>query len=82
MGIRPKDVTLGYISTFWPYEGIQFLLRAAAELVGRGLPVRVVLVGEGAMFVGLQQLAADLGSGSASRSLAASPIRRCSPTTG
>ena len=60
-GIGPDDVTLGYISTLWPYEGIHFLLRAAADLIVRGLPVRVVIVGEGHMFVELQQLAAELG---------------------
>jgi glycosyltransferase involved in cell wall biosynthesis len=60
-GIGPDDVTLGYVSTLWAYEGIDVLLRAAAKLVGRGLPVRVVIVGEGEAFADLQQLAADLG---------------------
>jgi glycosyltransferase involved in cell wall biosynthesis len=60
-GIEPDDVTLGYVSTLWPYEGIDVLLRAAAALVARGLPVRVVIVGEGEAFAELQQLAVDLG---------------------
>ena len=60
-GIAPDDVTLGYVSTLWPYEGIEYLLRAAALLVSRGLPVRVVIVGEGEAYAELQQVAVDLG---------------------
>jgi glycosyltransferase involved in cell wall biosynthesis/tetratricopeptide (TPR) repeat protein len=63
LGIDPDEVTLGYISTFSPYEGIEYLLRAGAELIRRGRPVRVVLVGDGTEHAELQRLASDLAIG-------------------
>jgi glycosyltransferase involved in cell wall biosynthesis len=60
-GIRPDDVTIGYISRFTAYEGVRFLLAAAERLIGQGLPVRVVLVGDGSDLASLKQQASDLG---------------------
>ncbi len=47
LGIEPGDEVLGYLSTFNRYEGIQYLLDAAATLREKGRRVRVLLVGEG-----------------------------------
>jgi glycosyltransferase involved in cell wall biosynthesis len=60
-GIGSGEVTLGYISTFSPYEGITYLLQAAARLVARGLPIRVLLVGDGVANADLQAEVDGLG---------------------
>jgi glycosyltransferase involved in cell wall biosynthesis len=62
-GIGPDEVTLGYISTFSPYEGITYLLEAGSRLIARGLPVRIVLVGSGRWLPELERQAADLDLG-------------------
>jgi glycosyltransferase involved in cell wall biosynthesis len=42
----PSDVpVIGYIGTFVQYEGLELLVGAAAELRDRGLPFRLLLVG-------------------------------------
>jgi glycosyltransferase involved in cell wall biosynthesis len=47
LGIERGDEVLGYLSTFNSYEGIPYLLDAAARLRKRGRHVRVLLVGDG-----------------------------------
>ena len=47
LGIEPREIVLGYISSFTGYEGIQFLIEAIAELIRRGHAVRGLLVGDG-----------------------------------
>jgi glycosyltransferase involved in cell wall biosynthesis len=47
LGIAPGEPVVGYISTFTAYEGIRFLLEAAATLRGRGRGFRLLLVGDG-----------------------------------
>jgi glycosyltransferase involved in cell wall biosynthesis len=46
LGIGDQPV-IGYISTFTAYEGIRYLLEAAATLRGRGRRFRLLLVGDG-----------------------------------
>jgi len=46
LGIGDEPV-FGYISTFTAYEGIRYLLEAAATLRGRGRRFRILLVGDG-----------------------------------
>jgi len=46
LGIGDEPV-IGYISTFTAYEGIRYLLEAAAALRGRGRRFRLLLVGDG-----------------------------------
>jgi glycosyltransferase involved in cell wall biosynthesis len=46
LGIGDEPV-FGYISTFTAYEGIRYLLEAAAALRGRGRRFRILLVGDG-----------------------------------
>jgi glycosyltransferase involved in cell wall biosynthesis len=45
LGLQEGGIVLGYVSTFNPFEGIEYILEAAALLVARGYPVRVLLVG-------------------------------------
>jgi glycosyltransferase involved in cell wall biosynthesis len=47
LGIGRKDPVIGYISTFSPYEGIPYLLEAAAKLRRRKRRLRILLVGDG-----------------------------------
>ena len=56
-------MTLGYISTFSPYEGIGYLIEAGSRLIASGMPVRVVLVGTGWWLPELERQVADLGMG-------------------
>lgn len=47
LGIVAGESVLGYISSFTGYEGIGYLIDAAALLIERGHPLRVLLVGDG-----------------------------------
>jgi glycosyltransferase involved in cell wall biosynthesis len=47
LGIGRDEPVVGYISTFTAYEGIRYLLEAAAALRGRGRRFRLLLVGDG-----------------------------------
>jgi glycosyltransferase involved in cell wall biosynthesis len=55
------EVVLGAVARLSPEKGFDLLLRAAARLIDRDLPVRVVLVGEGPERARLERLAAQLG---------------------
>jgi glycosyltransferase involved in cell wall biosynthesis len=60
LGIGHEPV-VGYISTFWRYEGIDYLIEATAELKRRGRELRCVLVGEGEVGPELEAAADRLG---------------------
>jgi PEP-CTERM/exosortase A-associated glycosyltransferase len=60
LGIGEEPV-VGYISTFWRYEGIDYLLEATAELKRRGRQLRCLLVGEGEVGAELEATADRLG---------------------
>lgn len=60
LGIEPGEPVVGYISSFSPYEGIEYLLRAAAELRDQGRQLRVLLVGDGKSEGDLRALAREL----------------------
>jgi glycosyltransferase involved in cell wall biosynthesis len=61
LGIEPGEIVLGYVSTMWAYEGIRFLIQAAAILRDRGRRVRVLLVGDGEDRPALEAEARRLG---------------------
>jgi glycosyltransferase involved in cell wall biosynthesis len=61
LGIEPDEPVVGYISSFSPYEGIPYLLRAAAMLRDRGSRLRVLLVGDGKTEAAIKALARELG---------------------
>jgi len=52
---------LGFIGSFYAYEGLALLLRALKKLLARGERVRVLLVGGGRQEAELKQLASELG---------------------
>jgi glycosyltransferase involved in cell wall biosynthesis len=60
-GIGAGETVVGYISTFNAYEGIRFLIAAAALLRERGRRVRVLLVGDGEERAALEAEAQRLG---------------------
>jgi glycosyltransferase involved in cell wall biosynthesis len=65
LGIAPKEHVIGEVSSLVPHEGIGTLLQATRLLKDRGLPVRVLIVGDGPERAPLQRQAAELGLGEA-----------------
>jgi glycosyltransferase involved in cell wall biosynthesis/tetratricopeptide (TPR) repeat protein len=61
LGIAPDETVLGYISSFTGYEGIVYLIDAAAMLIERGHQIRVLLVGDGEERARLQARAGERG---------------------
>jgi glycosyltransferase involved in cell wall biosynthesis len=61
LGIQPGDTVVGYISSLNPYEGIRYLLEAAALLRSRRRKLRVLLVGDGSDHDALVETAHRLG---------------------
>lgn len=56
-----KGKTFGFIGTFFPFEGLDVLLRAVTAIRARDPQVRFVLVGDGPEYSNLQALAQSLG---------------------
>jgi PEP-CTERM/exosortase A-associated glycosyltransferase len=54
-------LVLGFIGSFYAYEGLTVLLRALRHLLAHDAPVRVLLVGGGRQEAELKQLASELG---------------------
>jgi PEP-CTERM/exosortase A-associated glycosyltransferase len=54
-------LVLGFIGSFYAYEGLTLLLRAMVQLLARGERVCALLVGGGRQEAELRQLAAELG---------------------
>ncbi len=61
LAIRPQDYVAGVVSTLAPYEGTGTLLEATALLRARGVPARVLIVGDGTERAALQRQAARAG---------------------
>ncbi len=58
---RPGDLVVGTVTPLRPEKNIGRFLRMIANLKARGLPVRALIVGDGAERAGLEALAAALG---------------------
>ena len=54
-------LVLGFIGSFYAYEGLAVLLRALTKLLAQGERVRALLVGGGRQEAELKQLASELG---------------------
>jgi glycosyltransferase involved in cell wall biosynthesis len=65
LGITPGEPVVGVVSSLVPHEGIGTLLEAVQRLRARGLPVRVLIAGDGPERAALQRRAAGLGLGEA-----------------
>jgi glycosyltransferase involved in cell wall biosynthesis len=61
LGATDGEIVLGTISTFYPHEGIDILVRATATLRDRGAKVRLALVGDGTERQALEHLVGELG---------------------
>jgi glycosyltransferase involved in cell wall biosynthesis len=61
VGIEPGDGVVGYISSLTPYEGIEYLVEAVANLRGTGRKIKLVLVGEGRESDAIRDRAKRLG---------------------
>ena len=61
--LRIENVpTLGYIGTFFRWEGVSWLVRAAAELHRRGVTFKLLLVGDGADAENVKRAIAETGA--------------------
>ncbi|KAF5041295.1 D-inositol-3-phosphate glycosyltransferase [anaerobic digester metagenome] len=58
---KAEPGTIGYAGSIMPYEGLDTLIEAVAMLAGRGVEVRVRVVGDGEAKGGLEEKAAQLG---------------------
>ena len=65
LGIGPDEHVIGEVTSLVPHEGVGTLLKATRLLVDRGLPVRVLIVGDGPERAALQRQAVALGLGDA-----------------
>ena len=65
LGIGPDEHVIGEVTSLVPHEGVGTLLEATRLLVDRGLPVRVLIVGDGPERAALQRQAVALGLGDA-----------------
>lgn len=61
LGIAPGEPVIGEVTSLFAYEGVDTLLRAAAELRDRSVAVRPLIVGDGPERASLQRLAGQLG---------------------
>lgn len=60
LGLSGRTV-IGYVGSLASYEGLDMLLRAAAELDARGRSISLLIVGDGSEREKLEALAKDLG---------------------
>ena len=61
LGVAPEEFVVGTVGSLTPHEGIGTLLHAGEELRRRGVPVRLLIVGDGPERPTLERLAARLG---------------------
>jgi len=61
LGIKPDEQVIGVVTSLVPHEGIGTLLEATAMLRARGVPARVLIVGDGPERAALQRQAAQAG---------------------
>jgi len=60
-GVRDGELLLTWVGRLAPIKRVDLLLRALAHARAEGAPVRLALVGDGALRPELERLAADLG---------------------
>jgi glycosyltransferase involved in cell wall biosynthesis len=58
---RSMRFTVGFVGAFFPWHGVDLLVRAVASLKARGLDVEVHLIGDGPEKANIARLVAELG---------------------
>jgi glycosyltransferase involved in cell wall biosynthesis len=61
LGLTPEDYVVGTVATLTSHEGLGTLLAAGAVLRRRGIPIRLLIIGDGQARPALEQEAARLG---------------------
>jgi glycosyltransferase involved in cell wall biosynthesis len=61
LGIADDEVLVGTVTSIVDYEGLDLLVDAVGQLRDRGLPVRLLIVGDGVARAALERRAAPLG---------------------
>jgi glycosyltransferase involved in cell wall biosynthesis len=61
LGLQPHEIVFGAVGQLIERKGNRYLLEAAAALIRTGMPLRVLLVGDGPQRQELETLAASLG---------------------
>lgn len=56
-----EPVTLAFVGSFEPWQGLPVMLRASARAIEHGLPVRLLIIGAGREKAAIAGLIADLG---------------------
>lgn len=63
IGLKRDEVVVGYVGSFFEYEGIDLLVQAFARLQQNGFAVRLLLVGDGEVFPKIKKKCEDLNLG-------------------
>jgi glycosyltransferase involved in cell wall biosynthesis len=63
LGISDDEVLVGTVTSIVDYEGLDLLVTAVGQLRAQGLPVRLLVVGDGVARAALERQAAPLGDG-------------------
>ncbi len=61
LGIADRDLTIISVASLKPLKRIDALLRVTARLAGTGMPIRIIVAGEGSERASLESLARELG---------------------
>lgn len=62
LGIADSDIVIGYVGSMSAYEGIDILIEACKKMVGFGLPVKLLLVGDNQPLDRLAQVEQQIGA--------------------
>lgn len=63
LGLKPEDVAVGTVGRFEPQKGLPDLVEAAATVIPRNPRARFVIVGEGTLMPGIENLIDRFGLG-------------------
>jgi len=63
IGLSPKDLVVGFVGHFFPWDGIEFLIEAAPQVLEKVKNVKFVIVGSGKWGDHLPGLAREKGVG-------------------
>jgi PEP-CTERM/exosortase A-associated glycosyltransferase len=64
LGVPADSVVFGFIGSMWRFEGVPWLIQAAAELRRRGIPLELIIIGHGEDATAVKNAIGELGVGS------------------